>query len=152
MKTILLIEDNAFILENLGEYLEIEGYKILLANSGKKGLALARKYLPDLIICDVLMPKMDGHEVLRLLLDTDRTSEIPFVFSTSMAEKNDQMEAIKLGADDYIVKPFQIETLLEVAKKCMRCGSKRHNCTFSRLKISLYRLQLKETILRSAIM
>lgn len=152
MKTILLIEDNANILENLGEYLEMEGYKILLTNSGKKGVALARKYVPDLIICDVLMPKMDGHEVLRQLLDTDTTSEIPFIFSTSMAEKNDQIEAFKLGADDYIVKPFELETLLEAAKKCMKCGSKRHNCTFSRLQISLYRLRLNDTMLRSSIM
>lgn len=142
MKTILLIEDNFNILENLAEYLEMEGYKTLLTNSGKKGIALAKKFLPDLIICDVLMPKMDGHEVLRLLLDDDITSEIPFIFSTSMAEKKDQLEALKLGADGYMIKPFELETLLEVAKKCMQCGSKRHNCTFNRLQINLYRLHL----------
>lgn len=142
MKTILLIEDNANILENLAEYFEMEGYKILVTNNGKKGVELARKFLPDLIICDVLMPKMDGHEVLRLLLDTDKTSEIPFIFSTSMSEKIDKTEALKLGADDYIIKPFEVETLLEAAKKCIKCGSKRHSCTFKRLQINLYRLQM----------
>ena len=80
MKTILVIEDTKEILENLTEYLEIEGYKIFPANNGKRGVELARKFIPDLIICDILMPGMDGYEVLHLILDTSETSEIPFYF------------------------------------------------------------------------
>ena len=126
MKTILLIDDNYFILENLTEYLEIEGFKILVANNGKMGVELAREFIPDLIICDVLMPQMDGHEVLRLLLDTAKTYEIPFIFSTSMSEKIERAEALELGADDYIIKPYDLETLLAMAKAWIKSGSIRH--------------------------
>ncbi|MBC7865099.1 MAG: response regulator [Bacteroidia bacterium] len=114
MKTILLIDDNAEILENLTEYLEMEGFKILAAGNGKKGIELATEFLPDLIICDVLMHTMDGHEVLHLLLQTAQTAEIPFIFSTSMSEKVDRAEALKLGATDYIIKPFEPEVLLKM--------------------------------------
>ncbi len=86
MKTILLIEDNEDILENLTEYFEMEGYKILFASNGKEGVELARKFVPDLIICDVLMREMDGHEVLRLLLDSSKTCGIP-LFSAPQIQK-----------------------------------------------------------------
>ncbi|MGP8215211.1 MAG: response regulator [Bacteroidia bacterium] len=126
MKTILLIEDNPDILENLTEYLEIKGFKTLIANNGKKGIELAREFIPDLIICDVLMPQMDGHEVLHILLDIAKTAEIPFIFSTSMSEKIDRAGALALGADDYIVKPFELNVLFNMAATCIKSGSKRH--------------------------
>jgi len=125
MKTILLIEDNKDILENFTEYLEIEGYKILGASNGKKGVELARAFVPDLIICDVLMPVMDGHEVLHLLLETSATYQIPFIFSTSMSEQVDRKDALSLGADDYIIKPFDVEVLLKMVKTWIRSGSNR---------------------------
>jgi CheY-like chemotaxis protein len=125
MKTILLIEDNNSILENLTEYFELEGYRILIANNGERGVELARELIPDLIICDVLMPQMDGHEVLQLILETARTYEIPFIFSTSMSEKIDKTEALIAGADDYIIKPYDPEILLEMAKKWIKSGSIR---------------------------
>jgi CheY-like chemotaxis protein len=126
MKTILLIEDNISILENLIEYFELEGYKILFANNGKEGVEIARKSIPDLIICDVLMSEMDGHEVLRLLLDKSKTYEIPFIFSTSNSQKVDRTAALILGADDYIIKPFELEALLLMSKKWIKSGSDRH--------------------------
>jgi DNA-binding response OmpR family regulator len=126
MKTILLIEDNINILENLTEYLELEGYKILVANNGKKGLEFASEFMPDLIVCDVCMPEMDGYEVLHSLLTTAKTYEIPFIFSTSMSEKVDRTEGLKLGADDYIVKPFDPEDLLKMARTWIKSGSSRH--------------------------
>ena len=126
MKTILLIEDNPAMLDNLTEYFEMEGFKILIANNGKKGIELAREFIPDLIICDVLMPQMDGHEVLHILLDIAKTSEIPFIFSTSMSEKIDRAGALALGADEHIVKPFELKVLLNMSKKLIESGSKRH--------------------------
>ena len=126
MQTILVIEDNEEILENLIEYMEMEGYKILAANNGQRGVELARELIPDLIICDVLMGGMDGHEVLRLLLDSAKTNEIPFIFSTSMSEKVNRAEALKLGADDYIIKPFELEDLLKMVKTWIKSGSHRH--------------------------
>jgi len=126
MKTILLIEDNNEILENFTEYLELEGYIILGASNGKQGIELALKFIPDLIICDVLMPEMDGYEVLHSLLETSATYQIPFIFSTSMSERVERTEALNLGADDYIVKPFDMEVLLKMINTWIRTGSDRH--------------------------
>ena len=129
VKSILLIEHNFNILENLIEYFEMEGYYIFSTNNGKKGIELAREFIPDLIICDTPKPGIDGHEVLRLLLDKVATSEIPFIFSTTNSETIDRSTAIKLGADDYIIKPFELETMLQMAKACIKSGSKRQTCT-----------------------
>ena len=115
MKTILLIEDNADILDNLTEYFQIEGYNIISAINGVDGVALAKQAMPDLIICDVLMPEMNGIEVLNELFFIIKTEKIPFVFSSSMSEKLDKTKALALGADDYIVKPFDPTTLLQMA-------------------------------------
>ena len=125
MKTILLIDDNKNIRENLAEFLEMEGYHIIIANNGEKGVRLAGEFMPDLIICDVLMPLMDGHEVLKSLLEKARTYKIPFIFSTSMSEKIERAEALQAGADDYIIKPYDPEALLVMAKKWIKSGSKR---------------------------
>ena len=123
MKTILLIEDNIDILENLTEYLELEGYKIITANNGKSGVQLAKVFIPDLIICDTLMPGMDGYEVLRLLMETATTTDIPFIFNTSNSENIDREKALQLGADGYIVKPFEVEALLKMIKASIKSGS-----------------------------
>lgn len=127
MATILLIEDNLPILENLTEYLEMEGYTILTADNGKKGIDLAVEHIPDVIICDTKMPVLDGYEVLHLLLSLSKTCEIPFIFSTSNAERIDRTKALEMGADEYIIKPFAPESLLKLVKACMSSGSKRHN-------------------------
>ncbi|MCU0346987.1 MAG: response regulator [Saprospiraceae bacterium] len=117
MKKILLIEDTREILENFTEYLELHGYEVHAADNGEGGVALAAEISPDLIICDALMADMDGFEVLKLIRSTPRTAEIPFVFSTSLSEKIDRAEALALGADDYLVKPFDLGKLLLVVKK-----------------------------------
>ncbi len=124
MKTILLIEDNAYVLENLTEYFQLEGYTIIAASNGKDGVELARILIPDLIICDALMPGMDGHEVLQILLGAPETAGIPFIFSTSNSEKVDREEALRMGADDYIVKPFELEALLRMAESWIKSGRK----------------------------
>jgi len=129
METILLIEDNNEILENFTEFLEIEGYKILRTSNGEQGIELAMKFIPDLIICDVLMPEMDGYEVLHSLLEASATSQIPFIFSTSMSERVERAEALSLGADDYIIKPFDMDVLLEMIKTWLKTGSERHVTT-----------------------
>jgi DNA-binding response OmpR family regulator len=125
MKTILLIDDAPYILENLTEYLQMEGYKILTASNGENGIELANNSAPDLIICDVSMPGISGYEVLNLLKSSTKTSEIPFIFITSMIEKIDVPEAFRLGADNYIVKPFEPETLLEMVRNCLETREKQ---------------------------
>jgi len=125
MQTILIIEDNAGIRENLSEFFELEGYNIISAMNGKSGVLLARECIPDLIICDVLMFEMDGYEVLNQLLGSSSTESIPFIFSTSMSEKVEKSGTLSLGADDYIIKPFELEQLLTMAKKWIASGSIR---------------------------
>ncbi|MFM9909081.1 MAG: response regulator transcription factor [Chitinophagaceae bacterium] len=123
MQTILLIEDNSDILENLAEFLQMEGYKTLEAYNGKDGIALAKKFIPDLIICDFFMPGMNGHEVLCSLLNTLKEFNIPFIFSTSMSEISDKAKTLKLGASDYIVKPYEMELLLKVVNYWINCDT-----------------------------
>ncbi len=113
MKTILLIEDTLSILENLCEYLELEGYRIFVSSTGKDGLELAIRVNPDLIICDILMTDMDGTEVFQKLSCNAQTAGIPFIFSTSLSENSEKEDALKLGAKAYLIKPFQMETLME---------------------------------------
>jgi DNA-binding response OmpR family regulator len=125
MKTILVIEDNRNILENLKEYFEMEGFHVLTAPNGKLGIELAKRNKPHLILCDVLMPEMDGHEVLCHLLRSRETYNIPFIFSTSISEKVERAEALKLGADDYIGKPFELETLLNLVNFWIEHGTRR---------------------------
>jgi len=128
VKTILLIEDNEDILQNLTEYFELKGYKVIGARNGRKGVDLATESTPDLVICDVLMPVMDGYQVLDALLQSKKTEKIPFIFSTSMSEKANREEALTLGADDFIVKPFELESLLRMAEFWLGSGSlKRKN-------------------------
>lgn len=116
MKKILLIEDNPEIRENTAEILGLAGYRVLEAENGKIGVDLARKELPDLIICDIMMPELDGYGVLHLLTKSPATAGIPFVFLTAKAEKEDFRKGMKLGADDYLTKPFDDLELLDAVE------------------------------------
>jgi CRP/FNR family transcriptional regulator, cyclic AMP receptor protein len=130
MKSILIIEDNADIRENLEEYLELEGYQTFSTNNEKRGIELAMQFIPDLIICDMPRPGIDGYGVLRMLIEKDNTAHIPFIFSTTLCELTNRLEALQLGADDYIIKPFELETILQMVKACINSGSKRQKCIF----------------------
>lgn len=126
METILLIEDNSNILDNLTEYLELEGFNILIAKDGRKGIEIAHEQIPDLILCDILMPDMNGIEVLHSVIDSPVTNKIPFIFSTAKSETTDRTEALKLGADDYIVKPYEMDTLLNMIQYRIKTGTSRN--------------------------
>jgi len=106
MKTILIVDDNTAIRENLSEILELRGYRILTAVNGKTGLALAKEKKPDIILCDVLMPEMDGYNVFNSLKDSPDTMNIPFIFITASASKKEVENGLIVGADGYITKPF----------------------------------------------
>ncbi len=116
MKTILIIEDNFDIRENICEILEFAGYKTLQASNGKIGLEVAFQHVPDLIICDIMMPEMDGYSVLASLGGNSNTAGIPFIFLTAKAEKSDFRKGLSLGADDYITKPFGEDELLSAVQ------------------------------------
>lgn len=113
MKRILVIEDEDNLRENLTEILSFEGYEILQAENGKLGLQIALEHIPDLILCDVMMPEMDGYEVLAALRENPATRLIPFILLTALAEREKMRKGMELGADDYIVKPFGISELLQ---------------------------------------
>lgn len=112
MKTILIIEDNEDIRENVAEILMLSNYKVLQAANGKEGIETAQAKLPDLIICDIMMPGVDGYGVLHVLHKDVTTQHIPFIFLTSKSERSDFRIAMEMGADDYITKPFAGNELL----------------------------------------
>ena len=113
MNNILLIEDNPEMRENIAEILELAGYKVTPAENGKVGVDRALENSPDLIVCDVMMPELDGYGVLHILSKNSKTSGIPFIFLTAKAEKEDFRKGMNLGADDYITKPFNDVELLD---------------------------------------
>ncbi|MGH1339642.1 MAG: response regulator [Aureispira sp.] len=116
MKKILVIEDNLEVRENIAELLELSGYETLEAEHGKVGVKLALETSPDLIICDVMMPVLDGYGTLKILQNNPKTQQIPFIFLTAKAEKKDFRAGMNLGADDYITKPFTDVELLEAVE------------------------------------
>jgi CheY-like chemotaxis protein/CRP-like cAMP-binding protein len=120
MTTILIIEDNLEVRENTAEILELSDYKVLTASNGKEGVAIAKSELPDLIICDIMMPELDGYGVLHILNKDPKTINIPFIFLTAKAEKDDFRKGMNLGADDYLTKPFDDLALLDAIEMRMK--------------------------------
>jgi len=114
MKKILVIDDNLDIRENSIEILELSGYHVFGAADGQAGIDLAIREIPDIIICDIMMPLIDGYEVLQRLRNHSQTAHIPFVFLTARSEKRDIQSGMDLGADGYLVKPFEDFELLDV--------------------------------------
>lgn len=112
-KRILVIEDNFEVRDNLSEILELAGYDVLAAENGKIGAEKAITEIPDLIICDVMMPMLDGFGVLKILNANPKTNHIPLIFLTAKAEKTDFRKGMGLGAEDYITKPFEDTDLLD---------------------------------------
>lgn len=113
MKKILLIEDDQTLRENTKELLEMLNYLVLDAANGKMGVELAVRYQPDLILCDILMPELDGYGVFEALHQIDSTSLIPFIFLSAKAEAADVRKGMNLGADDYLTKPFLEKDLID---------------------------------------
>ncbi len=117
MKTkILLIEDNLEMRENIAEILELANYEVEQAENGRIGVSRAKSLTPDLIICDIMMPELDGFEVLYMLSKDPATSTIPFIFLTAKADKTDMRKGMNLGADDYLTKPFEEMELLDAVE------------------------------------
>lgn len=112
MTTILVIEDEKTVRESLVDCLEVEGFQVLAAPDGRSGLAMAQQQNPDLILCDVQMPEVDGFTVLRQMRQSPERSATPFIFLTARTTKADLRRGMELGADDYLFKPFTIDELL----------------------------------------
>lgn len=119
MKKILLIEDNEDIRNNTAEILELANYKVIIAENGKVGVEKAIQENPDLIICDIMMPVLDGYGVLHTLHKNEKVMNTPFIFLTAKTERNDLRRGMELGADDYITKPFSATELLNAVESRM---------------------------------
>lgn len=111
---ILVIEDNLEMCEDISAILKLAQYDVLLAHNGKEGISLAHKFKPDLILCDIMMPELDGYGVLHILSKDKETATIPFIFLTAKTDPTDVRTGMDLGADDYIIKPFDGSALLKV--------------------------------------
>ncbi|TAE25962.1 MAG: hybrid sensor histidine kinase/response regulator [Candidatus Kapaibacterium sp.] len=120
MKKVLIIEDEQFVRENIVEILETNDYNVISAPNGAIGARLAEEHLPDLILCDVMMPELDGHGVLTRIKSQAATSTIPFIFLTARADTSDLRIGMNLGADDYITKPFRVAELLQAVDTRLR--------------------------------
>lgn len=119
-KKILLIEDNKEMRENTSEILELSNYKVFTAENGKIGVEKAQKEKPDLIICDIMMPVLDGYGVLHLLSKKPETANIPFIFLSAKAERSDFRKGMEMGADDYVTKPFDDIELLNAIESRLK--------------------------------
>lgn len=126
MKSILLIEDNEDLRENTAEILELSNFKVHTAENGKEGVRMAKKLMPDLIVCDIMMPELDGFGVLFALSKDVDTANIPFIFLTAKSEKSDIRKGMNLGADDYLVKPFDEMELLDAIETRLKKSEKLH--------------------------
>ncbi|WPY98689.1 response regulator [Christiangramia sp. OXR-203] len=112
MKKLLLIEDDVTVRENTAELLELSNYDVITASNGKLGIETAQQEIPDIIICDIMMPEIDGYGVLEALSKNPSTLNIPFIFLSAKTEHKDIRKGMDLGADDYLTKPFEEEELL----------------------------------------
>ncbi|MGO3183564.1 MAG: response regulator [Aequorivita sp.] len=116
MKTIFLIEDDTALRENTAELLELSGYKVLTAPNGKIGIEKATREIPDIIICDIMMPEIDGYGVLEAMASNDKTKHIPFIFLSAKTEHKEIRKGMDMGADDYLTKPFDEQELLSAVE------------------------------------
>lgn len=119
MARILVIEDDRSILENTLEILEYEGFDVVGAGDGREGLAQIQRRAPDIIICDILMPNLDGYGVLRALRADPTTQQIPLVFISAAPSEEILAATMKLGASDYLVKPFRASDLIRIVKSLL---------------------------------
>ena len=146
MKSILVIDENTDIRENTAEILEMAGYKTITAENGKKGVDLALKEKPDLVICDIMMPELDGYGVLHLLRKNPEMQSVPFIFLTAKTERSDQRKGMEMGADDYITKPFDdIEILNAIETRLKKSQVFEQKYAMTQPGISQFLKDVKDT-------
>lgn len=142
MTKILVIEDETLIRQSVSEILTYEGFEVLEAQNGERGIVAAFQHSPDLILCDIMMPVMDGYEVLYQLRNNTSTKLIPFIFMTALAERSDLRSGMELGSDDYITKPYTRDELLTAVNTQLRKSADKHEQTEVKLN------ELRKNIIR----
>lgn len=142
MKKILVVEDDVSVRDSIEQILDAENYEVILAENGRIGIEKAVENLPDLIICDVMMPEVDGYGVITELRKNNLTDSIPFIFLTAKSEKTDVRTGMNLGADDYLNKPFTIAELLTAIETRLTKNEAREQKSESRLEELRYNISM----------
>jgi len=142
-KSILVIDDESLLLVGIKAILERAGYKTYVANDGYKGLEEAKKNTPDLIICDIMMPVMDGFKVREAINDNPDTRDIPFLFLSARTSQADKLKGLGLGADDYLTKPFDQRELIARISAILNRYEKGHEVAQRDLELEIKRFQQK---------
>jgi len=137
MTKILIIEDTIQLRESIADALELEGFEVIHAGDGVTGIRMAWEHIPDLILCDIVMPGMDGYDVLQSLKSDDGQVSFPFIFITALAERKDYRAGMELGADDYLIKPFTISELLNAINTRL----KKHKAVEIRVKLQIEEIE-----------
>ena len=145
MNKVLIIEDDPSVLDNLEDILMLEDFQVVTAKNGRHGVEAAKQHQPALILCDVMMPEMDGHDVLKALREEPATSNIPFIFLTAKAHHLDRREGMELGADDYLTKPFRPNEVI----KAIRVRLERHAAAMQPYQAEVSRSQVLEQQLQT---
>ena len=145
MRSILVIDDNKDIRENTAEILELAGYKAFTAENGKKGVEAALREKPDVIVCDIMMPELDGYGVLHLLRKNPDAQNIPFIFLTAKTERSDFRKGMEMGADDYVTKPFDgIELLNAIEMRLKKADVMKQKYSLSEQGINQFLKDAKD--------
>jgi DNA-binding response OmpR family regulator/DNA-binding CsgD family transcriptional regulator len=137
MTKILIIEDTDQLREDISDALELEGYEVINACDGDTGIQMANKHLPDLILCDIIMPGIDGYGVLQLLKSNEGELRFPFIFITALADRENFRSGMELGADDYLIKPFTIDELF----KAIEIRLSKHRSVELRIKSQIEKIE-----------
>ena len=146
MKSILVIDDNKDIRENTAEILDLAGYKTYTAENGKVGVDVALREKPSVIVCDIMMPDLDGYGVLHLLRKNPDTQNIPFIFLTAKTERSDFRKGMEMGADDYITKPFEdIELLNAIEVRLKKAEILQNSYASSQQGVSQFIKDIKDS-------
>jgi CheY-like chemotaxis protein len=144
--TILVIDDNNDLRENTAEILDLAGYKTFTAENGKRGVEVATREKPDVIVCDIMMPELDGYGVLHLLRKNPDTQNIPFIFLTAKTERSDFRKGMEMGADDYVTKPFEdIELLNAIEVRLKKAEVLKHNYASSAQGLTQFVRDVKDS-------
>lgn len=144
MKKILVIEDEEFVRETIADMLEMKGYLTVTAANGEQGLEHLQQFKPDLILCDINMPVMDGYEVLERLKSMNYLNNVPFIYLTAKATNEEMRKGMELGADDYIFKPFKATDLLNAINARLEVYDRSQ--LMSETKLDELRLQLSSSL------
>lgn len=133
-KRILVIEDDIGLVKTLNNLLQIEGYDVITANDGDSAIRIAFAEMPDLIICDIVMTRINGYDVLRILKSGNKTASIPFIYLSGKVKEKEIEYGLNLGADEYLCKPFEYDDLLEAIYRLLAAKSVNNNQSINILR------------------